>query len=101
MNTVNLNLPKGTIVKGQLCVDYDVESLDQDILEITLPSGVTIDVGWIPEYDPNGQFRIVVYRDYWRNQLTAPEFVAGVPDLCASVERLAELYTGSGAVSSG
>jgi len=57
-------LPGGSIVKGELQLNYDpiadLALLDQDILEVELPTGFTIDVGWFPQYDPAGRFRIAV-----------------------------------------
>lgn len=59
-------------VKGQLYATHDPIYLVQDILEIDLVNGISIDVGWHPESDPNGSFRIVVFQDFWRNQLRDP-----------------------------
>ncbi len=74
MNTIPIPLPKGSTIRGQLQDRYDLADLDQDILEVGLPNGLTIDVGWYPQYDPDGQFRIVVFRDYWPNHVRRPIF---------------------------
>ena len=79
--------------KGQLCVTYDPAYLVQDILEIDLPNGITIDVGWHPESDPSGSFRIVVYRDYWSNQLTKPILTKEVLEVVESVRQLVREYS--------
>jgi hypothetical protein len=67
-------LPAGSgniTVKGSLLRDYDLRTdlalLDQDILEVALPDGITIDVGWFPENSPNGRFVIRVFRKHRRN----------------------------------
>ena len=68
MSEIYLNLPAGAIQKGSLHDDYEIEDLDQEILEIDLPIGLTIDVGWYPQFDRDGAFQIVVYRQFWENR---------------------------------
>jgi hypothetical protein len=72
MSEINLRdwLPPGSesvAIKGMLLRQYDLaedlDLLDQDILELELPDGLKIDVGWFPENDPTGRFVIRVYRD--------------------------------------
>ena len=97
MKQIKLNLPKlklGQIkVTGQLWDTQDPVYLDQDILDIKLPNGNSIDVGWHPESDPNGSFRIVVYRDYWSNQLTDPITTKDAFEVPQIVYQLAEGYS--------
>lgn len=39
-------------------------SLKEDILQITCPSlGLLLDVGWYPEFNPRGRFRIYLIRN--------------------------------------
>jgi hypothetical protein len=57
-------------IRGELRDDFDVCELDQDILEADLPNGVTISVGWFPECDPNGEFRINAFKNYWANKVS-------------------------------
>ncbi len=35
--------------------------------------GYWLDLGWYPEADPQGQYRVVLFRDYWNNQLVCFE----------------------------
>jgi hypothetical protein len=67
---------RGIVIKGILLRKYeipeDLSLLDQDILEIELPNGINIDVGWFPENDPNGAFVIRVYRQDIRRPLRSP-----------------------------
>src|SRR5262249_10233159 len=63
------------------------------ILEIELPSDLTIDVGWYPEGDPVGAFQVVLYRDYWSNQLVPPVEVKTISDVVKEVEKLAKTYS--------
>lgn len=83
----------GARVKGVLYDEYpDPEYLDQDILQVSLPNGVTIDVGWYPESDPTGSFRIVVYRGDWLRQLQTPIDTRNPQIVAAQARWLAEQY---------
>jgi len=94
MTTVPLDLPKGVVVKGVLLREYLLEHMDQDIIEVDLPNGLTIDVGWFPEYDPRGQFRIVVYRDFRTNPVRPPIEVGSPFDVASVVKVLVDQYLG-------
>ena len=48
----------GIRIKGELYDSLDVDVLLQDLLEIDMPGDTTIDVGWYPEHDPSGNFRV-------------------------------------------
>ena len=50
-------------IKGEIYDTQDPDVLLQDLLEIDLPRGRTIDVGWYPEHDPTGAYRIRMYED--------------------------------------
>src|SRR5262245_29409624 len=65
MKTVDLgSLPPGTQVRGVLYDDpAHVYGLG-DVLEVELPTGLTIDVGW-DEDCPEGPFRLTIYREYF------------------------------------
>jgi len=61
MREIKFNLPDGATIRGAV---YDTEEpayLREDLIEIDLPSGWTIDVGWIPHEDPTGSYRIRVF----------------------------------------
>ena len=34
-------------------------------MEIDLPDGRTIDIGWVPDRNPNGAYRLSVFKDFW------------------------------------
>jgi hypothetical protein len=72
MNSITLNVPAAAVVKGELLCQYSIQDLDQDILEVELPNGVVIDVGWFPQYDPKGHFRLSVYHLYRNEPLRPP-----------------------------
>ena len=99
MNEINLEqfLPVGSTVKGILLSRYvlpdDLPLLDQDIIEIDLPNGMTISVGWFPQQDVNGHFRVTLFRDA-RDQLMRPPIEVKTPfEVANSVEQFAREYT--------
>jgi hypothetical protein len=51
----------GARVKGEIFESKDAILLSEDLLEVSLPSGRTIDVGWYPEHDPSGAYRVTLY----------------------------------------
>ena len=66
--------------KGIICkyIDFDVnieialteqvDFLKEDILQICYESNYILDVGWYPEFNRNGSFKIVIIKDYnWEN----------------------------------
>jgi hypothetical protein len=94
VNPIIVSIP-GAVVTGELMPVVDPSTLDQDVLQVVLPNDVTIDVGWYPSNDPDGRFRIVTYRDYWRNTIretvetTDPFVVADTVRAIAEEMRLA------------
>lgn len=49
---------KGMSLKEQ------VDLLKEDLFQISYKNDYIIDVGWYPEFSPEGNFRIVVVKDY-------------------------------------
>ncbi|HZW34430.1 MAG TPA: hypothetical protein VFF52_27145 [Isosphaeraceae bacterium] len=100
MKTVDLgNLPPGTQVRGVLYNDpAHVYGLG-DVLEVELPTGLTIDVGW-DEDSPQGPFRLTVYREYFGDHFI--DFhVRDLDQVVIEVQRLAAELSGPGIVSGG
>jgi len=91
MTAVHLSLPEEAIVRGALYAENDPAYLVQDLLEVELPRGIFIDVGWYPDHDPNGHYRIVVFERSWDNQL-ADYVTTDVTDVKFQVESLAERF---------
>lgn len=60
MRKISLNIPpnSGCQVSGYLYSLPDRSLLGEDMLEVTLPDGTLLSVGWYPEGDENGQYRI-------------------------------------------
>ncbi|MGP0069679.1 MAG: hypothetical protein ACLQGP_39515 [Isosphaeraceae bacterium] len=92
MKTLSLsNLPAGSQVRGVLYEDPSLVYESGDVLEIELPTGLTIDVGWDAELQ-GGPFRVVVYREYFGDHFV--DFpVRDIHDVVIEVQRLAELYS--------
>ncbi len=97
MKPIELNLPKVSLgrikIKGHLYDTKDPVYLVQDILDIELPNGISIDVGWHPESDITGAYRVVVYRGYWSNQLTEPCRTKGALEVVDIVQRLVKEFS--------
>ena len=95
MTPIPLSLPPGAIVTGEILRDYEQvpQRLSQDILQVTLPTRVVIDVGWYPRFDPQGSFRIIVIRKgNWDDQLIPSINERGPFDVVRLVQQLAEEY---------
>jgi hypothetical protein len=81
------SLPPGTQVRGILYDDRAHIYGLGDVLEVELPTGLTIDVGW-DEESTEGRFRIAVYREYFGDRFV--DFhVRDVVDVVIEVQRLA------------
>lgn len=92
MNKVEFTFPESVVVRGALFTTTDPTYLVQDLLEIDLPNGITIDAGWYPESDPNGSFQLVVFKGYWENQLREPFETQSITELASEVNRLVHEY---------
>lgn len=87
MKPLALDLPHGAVQRGTLYGDPTVHYGLGDVLEVELPTGYTIDVGW-DENNPRDPFRIVVYREYFGDRFV--DFRVGSVDQVASeVESIA------------
>jgi hypothetical protein len=72
MTLIPLNLSADAQVVGRLPDTSNIHDLTQDMLQVSLPGDVFVDVGWYPDWDPNGSYRIIVFQDEVENQLEAP-----------------------------
>lgn len=62
MTEIHTPIPEGCHAVGCIYADADRSILGEDMLDVTLPNGVLVSVGWYPECDPKGQYRIIVSR---------------------------------------
>ena len=72
-----LNLQDGIIAYDDFDIDESVPfeeqifSYKEDILQITFGERFLLDVGWYPEMDPAGKFRVRAIQDYnWQNPVS-------------------------------
>ena len=93
MNPIDLELPPDVVIKGCLFPTKEPAYLREDLLELDLPSGLSIDVGWYPEGDPSGAYRIVVFKDYWLNQKTEPIKTNSTDSVVLSIRELCRKYS--------
>lgn len=90
MSSLKLNLPQGSVVRGELPQSMS-DYLSADMLEIDLRDGTTIEVGWHPEDDPAGAFRLVVFRARWECQVESPRLYRTLESIRAAIENVAWL----------
>lgn len=72
-------------VIGFLYESDDPAELGQDMLEVHLASGVTIDAGWYPEGDPSGAYTVKAWHP--RGLEFPEESFASVTDAAAAIVR--------------
>ncbi len=80
-------------IRGDLHPPNDLALLTQDMLEVELPNGVIIDVGWYPEHDPNGEYGIAVFQDHPDKPLEKPIYTKNLTDAIVAVETIAQRMT--------
>jgi hypothetical protein len=69
MTPINMTLPPGVKVRGAIYPTLDPECLDSELLQMELPNGVFIDVGWYPSGDPHGAFYVTAFLSSWDHRL--------------------------------
>ena len=75
---ISLNFTGGTVTHDDLshlqdiAVAKQVDLLKEDMLQVEFAEGLLLDVGWYPEFDAAGGFRINVIKNYdWDHPLIA------------------------------
>lgn len=63
MSKVQLQFPPSVKVMGALYTRANVFDLTEDMLQLELPGDLFIDVGWYPELDDSGTYKIIVFHD--------------------------------------
>jgi len=62
---IPLHLPAGARIHGGLYrPNAPIDVLEDEMLQVHFGPN-TIEVGWFPEHDPNGQYRVRRYRERW------------------------------------
>jgi hypothetical protein len=91
MKKLTLKLPEGAIQRGCLYTDSSIVYGLGDVLEVKLSNGYTVDLSW-REDSPDTPFRVVVYREYFGDQVAEIE-VATPLEAAEAVERFSETFT--------
>lgn len=95
MTPIDLRLPRGSeakVIYNSLYAADAASHRTQDVLFLELGNGVFIDVGWYPDRDPAGSYRINVYREQWDNQLRKPIRTRDPHKVAEQVQKLAARY---------
>jgi hypothetical protein len=97
MTPISLSLPQNAIARGEILRSYAgiPQRLSEDILQVVLPTGYLIDVGWLPSFDPSGTFRITVSLGDWDNQVIHPIDTKNAFEVAYLVHELALEYSQS------
>lgn len=61
MSPVEISVPGAEVLYNSLYGDQDPSYLTQDILAIRLQDGTLADIGWYPQFDPNGAYKVIHY----------------------------------------
>lgn len=82
------DLPKDceASVVGFLYEADDPAELGEDMIEVQLADGISIDAGWYPEGDPNGAYEVSVWHP--RGIELPREVFSNVSDAAAAINRL-------------
>jgi hypothetical protein len=95
---IPIQVPEGATVTGELLSSYAQwpGRMSQDLLQVHLANGRTIDVGWCPSWDALGTFQIVIYEHDWDNQIVDPITSVDPFDVAGIVQQLAYQHSGTG-----
>lgn len=62
---IEIVIPGGSVVFNNLYANPVQELLLEDLLLVRLADGTNIDVGWHPQFDPEGHYKVVHYGEDW------------------------------------
>lgn len=69
MEPINLAVPGTEILFNSLYATKDPAFLAQDLAVVKLPDGSFIDIGWYPQFDPDGCLKITHFSEDWSERL--------------------------------
>jgi len=101
VSIVKIPLPPGVTAIGALHNTENADALDQDMLQLTLPGAVFIDVGWYPDCDPGGEYRVVVFRDDFESPLEEAFHAKEVAAVVDKIQRLLAKYAPTSSPAAG
>jgi len=79
----------GAKVKGSIVYGCDPACLDSDMLQVALDNEIVIDLGWVPDGDANGAYRVVAYRGHFLSKVAKTTFYKDPILARDAVEKLA------------
>lgn len=57
-------------VNKDIPLEEQIDLLKEDLLQVSYDNDYLIDIGWYPEFDEEGNFRVSVIKDYqWDNPI--------------------------------
>ena len=57
-------------VNKEVALEEQIDLLKEDLLQVSYDNDYLIDIGWYPEFDEEGNFRVSVIKDYqWDNPI--------------------------------
>ena len=95
MRRIDVKAPQGCIVVGFLYDEPNVRCRGEDMVEIVLPDGSTIDAGWYPEGSPQGRYRLALHSGMV--PIVPPISIDDIDELAAEIEDLSHRYVRDGA----
>ncbi len=90
-SVIHLNLPPHARVTGTLRSRATVQNLLEDMIQIEI-GNVVIDVGWYPDWDPNGEYRLTVFRDSYDSPIEAQLRTRDVSEVEAGIYEMVDRY---------
>lgn len=91
---IPIRSPRGAKVSSDLYPEMGSDELTQNIAVVSLPNGITIEVGWFPEHDPAGSFRVEVCRGF--GVYFEREGIKDAYDVAELVGELGDRFAGDG-----
>lgn len=75
MNT-NFSEKRGIItfndfsIRNDIPLENQLDELKEDMLQVKFPNGYFLDIGWRPSFEIDGQFKLVLIKDFnWENPI--------------------------------
>ncbi len=98
-----IDFKKGTIIyldftiDASLAVEQQRWSHKEDLMQISFDNGYLIDLGWHPEFNPKGSFKVAIIKDYawdlpvWKHTCkdvkTLPQVLQEAINFCDAQEK--------------
>ena len=94
MNPLHVNVNETDILFNSLYENPDPAHLMHDLLAVELADGCCIDVGWYPQFDPAGRYKVSILDEDGSTVGTVFE-TRDVHEVVEAVEAMAKSYAGA------